>query len=210
MVKVSRAAVAAILFAGAGAAFAQPPGGPGRPGPGGPEKKDGPRREVRDQKDARPAEGLERELQMLRARQAEIEAQLKKAREGGGEKRDEPRREEGKRPDGPPMGRGPFGPGGPGGGFGPRGGFGVGGPPGFVGPGMNLPLENMSPEQIKQLIGRLQEVLEAKSRGAEAKKPGGDQPKKADAPRPANNEEILKRLERLNKELDEILRSLGK
>jgi hypothetical protein len=224
MFKVSRFAVAAMLFAGAGIALAQPPG------PGGgfekkrdfEKKKDGERKDFERKDGPRPpAEALERELQQLRARISEVEDQLKKSREGGGDaKRPEPRRDDQPQPrdarpgpGGPggfnPMGRGPMG-GGPGG-FGPmgRGGFpggpmgqgSFGGGPGLVGPGLNLPLEQMSAEQIKQLIGRLQQALEAKSRG-------GDQPKKPEGGK--GGEDVMKRLERIQKELEEIRRSLGK
>jgi hypothetical protein len=194
MVRLSRFACAALLFAGAGVAIAQPPGRPG-----GPDKKDAPReRKEAERKDGDrpPAEALERELQMLRARIAEVEGQLKNSRgPDGGDRKDEPRREGQSGPRGPgsPGGPGfPFGRGGPGGpGF---------GPPGDVGPGMHLPLERMSAEQIKQLIGRLQQALEAKSRGDQPKKPEGVK----------GGDDVMKRLERIQKELEDIRRSLGK
>ena len=197
MVHLSRFACAALLFAGAGIAMAQPPGRPG-----GPDKKDAPReRKEAERKDGDrpPAEALERELERLRARIAEVEGQLKNSRgPGGGDRKEEPRRE------GQPNPRGPGSPGGPGFPFG-RGGFGAPGGPGFgapgdIGPGMNLPLERMNAEQIKQLIGRLQQALEAKSRGEQPKKPEGAK----------GGEDVMKRLERIQKELEEIRRSLGK
>jgi hypothetical protein len=231
MVKLSRAAVAAVLFAGAGVAVAQQPGGPGGPGgrpgfekkkdgpprkdgdrPGfetkkdGPPRKDGERKEA-DRKDApRPPEALERELQMLRARISEVEAQLKKSREGD-RKSEEPKRD-GPRGTGSSTARGPGSPGTPGGSRFPfdRGGPGpFAGSPGlggFGGPGPNT-LDKMSTEQIKEMIARLQKVLEAKTRGDQPKKPGGDRGT-------PSNAEVLRRLEQINRELAEIRRSLGK
>ena len=202
MFKLSRFAVAALLFAGAGIALAQPPG-PGGGGRGGVEKKDFPRKEG----ERPPAEALERELQQLRTRISEVEAQLKQSREGGAN-REEPKRE-GPRGGGvgSPTARGPgaagnpFAPGraagGPGDnplvrGAGGPGGFG-GGIMGPGGPGGD-PFDRMSAEQIKQMIGRLQSALEAKNR---------TEPKQ-------NQEDVMKRLERIQKELEDIRRSLGK
>ena len=95
------------------------------------ERKDGPRKEA-DRKDGNPIEMLERQLAELRVRTAEVEAQLKKVREGAGGERPNPM---------PP--RGPMG------------------PSGFGGPG-------------------------------------------------ASQEEILRRLDKLTQEIDEIRRSIKK
>jgi hypothetical protein len=187
---LSRFAVAAVLFAGAaGLGVAQPPG----PGRGDPEKRDAPRKDGKRKEADRP--NLERELQQLRNRANEIEEQLKRSREGGAG-REEPKR------DGPP-----FGPRGP---MGPRPGF--GGPMGF-GPGGGFPFDRMEPEQLKELITRLQKTLDDKTRGGDQpKKPGGDQPKKpgGDQPKKASPEDVLKRLDQINRELEELRRSLGK
>jgi len=234
MMKSWRYVAVAAVFAGtAGAALAQPPG------PGGFERNRKEADRKVEEQPGNPAQALERQLQELRARTAEVEAQLAKLRGGeSGPREGRPGGEGGPRegrpmPPGGPMGPGRpgFAPGaggpGPGGPMGPGGGFAFGrGGSGFPGGLGNLPVESMSAEQIKQLIGRLQQALEAKTRegdqpkkpGAEArkpgdqpKKPGADQPKKPEGDKGARSqEEILRRLDQINKELDEIRRSLKK
>lgn len=76
-------------------------------------------------------------------------------------------------------------------------------------------IERMSPEQIKQIIGRLQKALEEKTRGDQPKKPDGDKGKKPDGDKPKvkgaqSQEDILRRLDQINKELEDIRRSLKK
>ncbi len=61
----------------------------------------------------------------------------------------------------------------------------------------------MSAEQIKATIARLQTILEKKATEP-ARKPGGpDRPG-------ASQEEVLKRLDKLTQEIDEIRRSIKK
>ena len=192
MLRVWRIALGPALFAAAGLvgvaseASAQPPGS-GR----GAERKDVERKDG-DRQPGNRVQALERELAELHARTAEVEAQLKKARAGA----------EGERPMAP-MARGPMG-----GAFG-GGGFGPGGPGGFrpgVGP------EQMDPEQIKQMIARLQNMLENKAGGGDRPKPGseGGKPGNPDRGGGASQADILKRLDKLTQELDEIRRSIKK
>jgi hypothetical protein len=53
----------------------------------------------------------------------------------------------------------------------------------------------MTPEQIRELIGHLQRVLEEKTRGGDRSRGGSD-------------DEVLRRLDRLSKEIEEIRRSI--
>jgi hypothetical protein len=65
--------------------------------------------------------------------------------------------------------------------------------------------EQMTPQQIKELIVKLQVLLEEKTRAAQKEKPGtGDKPK----PGAGSPDEILKRLDQLSKEIDELRRAI--
>ena len=195
MFRVWSIAVGPALFAVAGLVVVASHAGAQPPDRGFEKKegvrKDGPRKEA-DRKDGNPVEMLERQLAELRARTVEVEAQLKKVREGTGGERPNPM---------PP--RGPMGPGG----FGGTGGFGPGNPGSPFGGGGrpgDAALEAMSAEQIKATIARLQMILDKKATET-ARKPGGG----PDRPG-ASQEEILKRLDRLTQEIDEIRRSIKK
>lgn len=134
---------------------------------------------------------LEAELERAKAVEAQIQEKLRALREGM-------------------KGGPPFGPG-----FGRPGGF---------GPGSGLPVERMSAEQIKDLIGHLQKALEEKTRGDKGEKPvvkPGEKPgtkpevKPETKPgekgkKPVSQDEILERLEKLSREIDEIRKSLKK
>jgi hypothetical protein len=159
-----------------------------------------PKREQPDRGDGQPKEmiqRLERELDELRARQAEIENRLRQLRD--------PER----RPMGPPMGwmgpmmgpfGGGFGPGGRfggpfGGGFAPGGGFGEARFP----PLAEMRFQEMRPDQIKELMNQLARILEEKTRGDRGPEKRGPAP-----------DEILKRLDQLSREVDELRRAIKK
>ena len=220
------AVIAAGLVIAADPASAQPPGfGKGKgfqkdkgfpkdkafpKEQGFPKQKDGEKRGEANER-AEALKRLEAELDRVKAHEAELQAKMRELR---GEVRG------GERPNqfdrdgrGGPMGGfgrggpggfgrgGPGGPGGPGGfGRGPMGGF--GGPPFArgVGPAFGPErFEQMSPDQIRETIGQLQRVLEEKTRGGQ----GGERHGEA-------QDALMKRLDTLTKEIEEIRRALRK
>ena len=88
----------------------------------------------------------------------------------------------------------------------------------------NVPYEKMTPEQLKELITKLQRVLEDKVRNAEREKnvekvkpverikPGSpDRPERLERkPGAASQDEIMKRLDMLQKEIEELKRAIKK
>jgi len=217
-------AVAAGLVTLSAPAIAQPPGkGFGKDF----GKKDGPDRG--GQGDA--VRTLESELAKLKALEADLEAKLKQLK-GPAPKHDAPHGAGGLvRPGG-------FGPPGPGG-FGPPGSFGGRGPGGpgeharghepKGGPhhrmsgavqGVVRAASNLSPQQLKEVISAL-EHLQAQKHRAEAPAPrSADRPSFRPEGRPearpagrsgaSSNDQILERLDRLARELDEIRRAVRK
>jgi hypothetical protein len=203
------AAVAAGLLLSAAPSFAQDRGR------GEPDKKPVPNT---------PADALKQlevELQRMKAMEAEIQAKMKQIKEAA-----EKAAAQGANPFGGD--RGGFGGGGRFGGGG--GGFGAGGFGGGGGGFGGLPVERMTPEQIKELIGQLQKVLEEKTRGEKGdkgdkvgEKPGTKPSEKpgvkpgekfvkpgGEKPGAVSNDEILKRLDKLAAEVEDIKRSLKK
>jgi hypothetical protein len=204
-------AIAAGVLLSAAPALAQPPG------PKFPDRGSDKKPEVGGPADA--IKQLQAELERMKAMEAEIQAKMKQLQEAAKAA----------------QGANPFGGGGFGGGFGPGfGGFGGGnrgGGGGFGGGFGGLPIERMSAEQIKELIGQLQKVLEEKTRGEKVgEKPGtkpgdkvggkpakpGEKPGKpgvkpgAEKPGAASQDEILKRLDKLTAEVEELKRSIKK
>lgn len=162
---------------------------------------------------------LEAELTKMKTMQEEIEAKLKQLKAA-------------QQPN-PPTGPGGFGPGGgrgfsgPGGGFGfgPGGGFGFdrGGPggargPGGMGPGGNPPVEGivraasgMSPEQLRELIGALDKLRAEKERAsapAPRPKEGPGRPDSRPGAGGPSQEDILRKLDQLSREIEEIRRAV--
>jgi hypothetical protein len=199
--------------------------GKGERGPGF-EKKDGPG-------GGEAVRVLEAELRKLREVEADLEAKLHQLRGDQDVRRPGPetRGPDGRGPGGfgPPGGmggRGPgFGMGGPGGrgfGMGGPGGGGRGGPMG--GPG-HPNFEQMSPDQLSQVIGHLQQILEQKTRqqapqprtverGREARpegqRPGGRTEGRGEDRRGPSQDDVMRRLDQLSRELDEIRRAIRK
>ena len=205
----SFAAVAAGLMLSAAPALAQDRGRE-------PERKPQP---------ASPADALKQlqaELERMKAMEAELQAKMAHLKEAAAKAA--------------AQGGNPFGGdrGGFGGGFGrPGGGFGEGGRGfGGFGPGSGLPIDRMSAEQIKELIVQLQKALEEKTRGEKPGKPGGEKPgvkpspekpgtkpgekpvkpgkPGGEKPGAVSQDEILKRLDRLTAEVEELKRALKK
>ena len=152
---------------------------------------------------------LQEELEHMRARQGEIQEQIRDLRESmrGGERPRETDRGGGRQTERGPMPRGGAR-GGMGGGMmrgGPMGGgFGPRGMMGGFGPGFGPPaIERMSPQQIKEMIGHLQRVLEEKTRGDR----GGDMGERRGRP---PEEELMHRLDKLTREIEDIRRSMKK
>jgi hypothetical protein len=193
----SFAAVAAGLMLSAAPALAQDRGRE-------PERKPQP---------ASPADALKQlqaELERMKAMEAELQAKMqqlkgaaaKAAAQGGN-----------------PFG-GDRGLGGAGGFGGGNRGFGGGG----FGPGGGLPIDRMSPDQIKELIGQLQKALEEKTRGDKVGEKAGTKPRGKPVEKPGvkpgklagekpgavSQDEILKRLDRLTAEVEELKRALKK
>jgi hypothetical protein len=211
------AGVAAGLVACADPVLAQPPGGKGKFDFGkdgfdkkgfdkkGFDKKDsdrGPRGTSSD-----PIKGLEADLAKLKAAQADIEAKLKQLK-----KDDEPEPRRGGF--GPPGGFGGRGPGGPGFGRGPgRPGGGSRGMSG-VAEGITRAANTLSATQLKEVIEDLQKLRAEKLR-AEAPSPrakGGERSRPEARPesRPSQSSQdaVLKRLDQLSKEIDELRKSI--
>lgn len=229
----------AALVSVAPSILAQPPGVPGfekgkdkdkaKEKDKGIGKKDGKLRPAEQLKD------LEADLAKLKTLEADLQSQIEKlketstpptakesaAREGRGkgdqfENRPGPRGFGGQDRSGPP-GRGgpPFGL--------ERGGF---GPAGlergrefqrFAGPEMahltGRMLSFMSAEQLKEVIEELEKLRAEKLRAAAPQPREKDQPRSREGARPSTptqNEEILKRLDRLSREIDEVRNSLKK
>ena len=208
-------------------------------------------REPEKKPEGSPVDALKRlevELQRMKAMEAELHEKMKFLREAA-----EKAAQAGNPLGGGERGGGGFG--GFGGGFGQpggfggggRGGFGGGGPGGFGGFGGGiggLPVERMSAEQVKELIGQLQKVLEEKTRGEKGRgekvgeKPGvkpdtkpGEKPgvrfiekpgtkpvekpgekvkPGAEKPGAVSQDEVLKRLDKLAHEIEEIKKSIKK
>jgi hypothetical protein len=209
------AGVAAGLVAYADPVLAQPPGGKGKFdfGKDGFDKK-GFDKKGFDKKDfdkgsrgtsSDPIKALEADLAKLKAAEADIEAKLKQLK-----KADEPEPRRGferggsERPGfGAPGGRG-FG---PPGGFGGRGSGGPGGSRGVSGvaEGITRAASRLSAAELKEVIEDLQELRAEKLR-AEAPSPrakGGDR-RRSESP----DDAILKKLEQLSKEIDELRKSI--
>ena len=217
MARVYRLVIGAAIVAGVAAGLAawtdpvlaQPPGGKGKFdfGKDGFEKKFD--KKGFDKKDSDkgsrgassdPIKALEADLAKLKAAEADIEAKLKQLKKAD---EPEPRRgfERG----------GGFGPGGRG--FGPPGGFGRGsGRPGGGSRGMSGVAEGitraanaLSPAQLKEVIEDL-EKLRAEKLRAEAPSPrakGGERRRTE-----SSDDAILRRLDQLSKELDELRKSI--
>jgi hypothetical protein len=177
------AAVAAGLVALAGSATAQPPGF-GKGGRGF-DKDRGPERKADPERKPEPAadqvKALEDKLARLKAEEAELAAKLKELKGGAAKPAPAGPGEFGLRFGGPGMGNWDF-----------RGGFG----PGF-------PFDRMEVDQLKDLMAALQKALDAKA------KPGAKEPVKPAKPA-ADQDEVLKRLDKLSKELEEVRRSIKK
>jgi hypothetical protein len=151
---------------------------------------------------ANPAEALKRlqaELDRMKAMEAELQARMAQLKEAAARAATQ--------------GGNPFGGdrGGGYGGFGGNRGFGGGG---FV-PAGGLPIERMSAEQIKELIGQLQKALEEKTRGAKGAEKSATKPEKPakpakEKPGAVSQDEILKRLDKLTAEVEELKRAIKK
>jgi hypothetical protein len=233
------AAVATGMVVFSDPAVAQPPGGKGGFEKGGFDKKDGPGKRDQTATPGDPVKTLEAELAKLKAAEADLEAKLHHLKTppvppappappagppGGGPGF------------GPPGGFGPggfgppggfgrggqgVGPGGGGFGRGPGGGgFGFGGNRGFGGPGgpsrgeeaIARMASEMSAAQLKEVIETLVRLHAEKVR-AEAPPPrpkDGERSRTETRPSANPQEEILKRLDQLSKELDEIRRAIRK
>jgi len=143
---------------------------------------------------ADPVKTLEAELARVKAEEAALEAKLKRAKEAAARPA-----APAEFPRGGPGGMGGFG-GFPGGGAGggrggsEPGGFGGGGPGG----GFGGSFDRMTVEQIKELMGQLQKALDEKLKAlAPPRVPGAN-----------SQDEVLKRLDKLSKELEEIRKSI--
>ena len=195
--------------------FEKKDGGKGGPGFG---KKDGPGGDA--------VRVLESELRKLREMDEDLEAKLHQLR--GGQHPGQPH------PPGGPgmhgfgmggpghMGGGMHGPGGPGmHGFGMWGGM-HGGPMGGFG---HPNFERMSTDQLRQLIGHLQHVLDQKTREQapqprtaergretrpESARPGARTEGRTEGRQGPSQDDIMRRLDQLSRELDEIRRAIRK
>lgn len=163
---------------------------------------------------------LEAELAKLRAAEGEIEAKLRQLK---GEPKKGPAGGPGGRPGmggfgGPPGGfgrGGPGMPGGPDGGPGRGGMGGAGGPPGMV-QGLVRAANALSPEQLRELIGELERLRAEKQRTAAPAPWPKDRPEGRPAagsrPEPRSGgpsqDEILRKLDQLSREIEEIRRSI--
>lgn len=225
-------ATVAALIAFADPALAQPPG-KGKGGfdkdKGGFEKKGPEKKEFEKKIEPGPGDAvrtLESELQKLKAIEADLEAKLRQLRAAQpAPKGPAPTPTQPGLPGG--FGRGGFGPGQPGmpGGFGGFGGFG-GGRGGMGSPveGIVRAANGLPVEQIRELIGALDKLRAEKERAAPAPRPmerPGARPNPQPEPRPtptpgqrpgggASNEEILRKLEQLTREIEEIRRAIRK
>lgn len=176
---------------------------------------------------------LEAELAKLKALEKDLEGKLKQLKDSprgpkGPDVKGPPAKEpEGRKgPEG--FGRGPGGFGPPGmpgfgrgaGGFGPPGGFGrgPGGPGGSV-DGIVRMAGGLSAEQLRELIGALDKLRAEKQKAtAPAPRPkGGERPEARPGERPkggpegrpgGGQEEILRKLEQLTREIEEIRRAI--
>jgi hypothetical protein len=165
-----------------------------------------------------PVKSLEDDLAKLKALEADILAQLKKLKEAPAAPAPAPVAGPDRR------GPGGFGPGngGPGGfgpgGFGP-GGFGFRGPGGeggmprgmpWLAQGITRAFQSMSADQLKEVIGELEKLRVEKLRAAApTPRPMERSGRPEGRPEPGSqNDEILKRLDRLSQELDDIRKSL--
>ncbi len=91
--------------------------------------------------------------------------------------------------------------------------------PGFKGPPVMV-FEKMSAQELKDLINKLQNVLDDKTRGDKPTKPTGDKPTKptgdkttkptGDKTEASGQDAILQRLDKLTREIDEIRKSIKK
>jgi hypothetical protein len=170
---------AAVALVLAAPAAAQPPFAKGR----GFDRDRGPEQKPAPAGKPDPAvadqvRAIEEKLAKLKEAEAELTAKLRELK-GGPAKPGGPG-DFGFRFGGPGMGNWDF-----------RGGFG----PGF-------PFDRMDTDQLKDLMGALQKALDAK-----AKAGAGKDPVKPAEPA-ANQDEVLKRLDQLSKELDELRRSI--
>jgi hypothetical protein len=223
MLRMAMLAACVAGLTGTGA-LAQPPGRDFEkkdfPGKGERKAKEDGKRDVERPGD--PLQSMEAELQRLRARTAEVEEKLAQLRKERAKKAEAPMPRE-KGPDVyRPFGSGTGAPGGLGGSFGsggggpgrpgrPGGAFGPGGMGfpefggGFRGPD---PFSQMSADQLRTMIDRLQKALDAKTRKAD-ERGHSDRPKEQPRNREgASNEDVLRRLEEINRELEAIRRSL--
>jgi hypothetical protein len=163
-----------------------------------------------------PVKSLEADLEKLKALEADILAQLKKLKEAPAAPAPAPVAGPDRR------GPGDFGPGGRGpGGFGP-GGFGFRGPGGpggeggmprgmtWLAQGIARAFQSMTADQLKEVIGELEKLRVEKLRAAApTPRPMERSGRPEGRPEPGSqNEEILKRLDRLSQELDDIRKSL--
>jgi hypothetical protein len=76
-----------------------------------------------------------------------------------------------------------------------------------------VPYEQMSAEQLKDLIAKLQGLLEEKTRNPEKVKPGSTakvKPGGEKKPGAGSQDEIMKRLDQLSKEIEELRRAIKK
>ncbi|MBA4064997.1 MAG: hypothetical protein C0501_15050 [Isosphaera sp.] len=179
---------AAVALALTAPAAAQPPFAKGRgfDRDRGPEQKPAPAGKP-DPAVADQVRAIEEKLARLKEAEADLTAKLRELKGG------------------------PAKPGGPGG-FGPGDfGFRFGGPGmgnwdfrGGFGPG--FPFDRMDTDQLKDLMGALQKALDAKAKAGAGKDPVKDPVKPAKPA--ANQDEVLKRLDQLSKELDELRRSI--
>jgi len=165
-----------------------------------------------------PVKSLEADLEKLKALEADILAQLKKLKEAPAAPAPAPVAGPDRR------GPGGFGPGngGPGGfgpgGFGP-GGFGFRGPGGeggmprgmtWLAQGIARAFQSMTVDQLKEVIGELENLRAEKLRAAApTPRPMERSGRPEGRPEPGSqNDEIIRRLDRLSQELDDIRKSL--
>lgn len=171
------------------------------------ERKDVEKKEVEKKGPDRGGSGealraLEAELARLKEREADLEARLRQLRDA---QKGPPAGPRGFGPGGMP-GMGGFGRGGPGG-FGPGmpGGFGRGGAGGPV-EGITRAAGNLSVEQLREVIGALDKLRAEKERAAAP----APRPKERPEGRPggASQDEILRKLDQLTREIEEIRRAI--
>jgi hypothetical protein len=155
---------------------------------------------------------LEADLEKLKALEADIQAQLKRLKETPAAPTPVPPAAPDERG---PGGRGPggFGPGG----FGFRGPGGVGGgmPRGslWLAQGISRAFQSMTADQLKEVIAELEKLRLEKLRAVAPvprPKEGRSEPEgsRAGTPGKSESDEILKRLDRLSQELEDIRKSL--